>query len=330
MEKGNLKLKAKKILRYGNKAKTEMVLSKLDAYAERLQLFFELIPENDRELLVEIIAYRLLGFEKVKLSRNDAEYQAALTSAKKLSQENLQYDPGFLHFKLKKFDLSSIGYDLSLYFSEAGIAIDFILEQYACKTGNSVLVSAKEGDVVFDLGGCWGDTALYFASKVKEKGRVYSFEFIPGNIKLFNINIGFNPSMQKLIKLIPSPVGAVNNEVVYYRDFGPGSQVKTYPFARQTGSTSTVTIDRVVSDQHIQTVDFIKMDIEGAELPALKGGERTLRKFKPDLAIAIYHSLDDIVNIPLWLESLKLGYKFHLRHFTIHAEETILFATTKI
>ena len=32
--------------------------------------------------------------------------------------------------------------------------------------------------------------------------------------------------MQKLIKLIPLPVGAVNNEVVYYRDFGPGVSLK--------------------------------------------------------------------------------------------------------
>jgi hypothetical protein len=69
------------------------------------------------------------------------------------------------------------------------------------------------------------------------------------------------------------------------------------------------------------------MDIEGAEPFALRGAEQTLRKYKPNLAIAIYHSLSDFVKIPEYLSSLGLGYKFYLGHFTIHEEETILYAT---
>ena len=71
------------------------------------------------------------------------------------------------------------------------------------------------------------------------------------------------------------------------------------------------------------------MDIEGAELNALKGAEETIRRFKPKLAITVYHSLNDFWEIPEWLESLGLGYKFYLRHFTIHAEETVLFASAR-
>ena len=52
----------------------------------------------------------------------------------------------------------------------------------------------------------------------------------------------------------------------------------------------------------------------------------TIKKHRPKLAIAIYHSLDDFVNIPKWLIGLDLGYKFYLGHYTIHAEETVLFA----
>ncbi len=81
-----------------------------------------------------------------------------------------------------------IGYDIKLYFSDLGIVIDFILEQYTYKLGGKNIVQPEKGDVILDVGGCWGDTALYFASKVGENGKVYSFEFIPDNIKLFNIN----------------------------------------------------------------------------------------------------------------------------------------------
>ena len=44
------------------------------------------------------------------------------------------------------------------------------------------------------------------------------------------------------------------------------------------------------------------------------------------MAITGYHSLEDFWQIPQYLDSLNLGYLFYLSHFTIHAEETVLFA----
>jgi hypothetical protein len=73
-------------------------------------------------------------------------------------------------------------------------------------------------------------------------------------------------------------------------------------------------------------VDFIKMDIEGAELNALQGAEQSLRAFRPSLAISVYHRDDDWVTIPDYLDSLDLGYEFFLDHFTIYESETVLFA----
>ena len=71
------------------------------------------------------------------------------------------------------------------------------------------------------------------------------------------------------------------------------------------------------------------MDIEGAEPIALKGAIETIKKFKPKLAIAIYHSFDDFVNIPNWILSIDLGYEIFIDHYTIHTEETICFARIK-
>ena len=71
------------------------------------------------------------------------------------------------------------------------------------------------------------------------------------------------------------------------------------------------------------------MDIEGAELKALKGAREALRKFKPKLAISVYHSLSDYIAIPQYINSLNLGYSFYLNHHTIHSEESILYATTE-
>lgn len=69
------------------------------------------------------------------------------------------------------------------------------------------------------------------------------------------------------------------------------------------------------------------MDIEGAEQNALKGAEQTLRTFKPKLAISIYHNMSDFANVVQLIHNLNLGYKFYLDHFTIHREETLLYAS---
>ncbi len=281
---------------------------------------------NDKELLLEIIAYRLKGFRKIKLSRNNKEYCAALELVNKLVNEDDTLNPNFLFFILKKFDLTTIGYDVKLYFMNLGVVIDFIFEQYAYKLDRKTVVSVDEGDVVLDLGACWGDTALYFASKTGNQGKVYSFEFIPGNIDIFNKNIFLNPHLAHQIELIQQPVSNKSGEKIYFIDNGPASKIEFEPFIDQTGFTTTISIDDFVNNNGLEKVDFIKMDIEGAECSALEGAVETIMKFKPKLAIAIYHSMDDMVNIPNWINDLNLGYKLYLGHYTIHAEETVIFA----
>ncbi|GLI53093.1 FkbM family methyltransferase [Thermodesulfovibrio yellowstonii] len=73
---------------------------------------------------------------------------------------------------------------------------------------------------------------------------------------------------------------------------------------------------------------YITMDVEGTELEALKGSEGIIRKYKPDLAICVYHYPNHIWEIPLYIEQLNLGYKFYLRNHRGFTVETVLYATT--
>ena len=57
----------------------------------------------------------------------------------------------------------------------------------------------------------------------------------------------------------------------------------------------------------------IKMDIEGYEIPALQGAEKIIRKYKPNLAICVYHKDNDIFRIPQYIKSLVPEYKCKLR-----------------
>lgn len=82
-------------------------------------------------------------------------------------------------------------------------------------------------------------------------------------------------------------------------------------------------LDHLLGDER---VTYIKMDIEGAELNALKGGANIIEKYKPKLAISLYHKAEDIYEIPLYLKSLVPEYKFYIRHYTDLWEETVLYA----
>jgi FkbM family methyltransferase len=325
-----IKNEIKKIIRY----KTSQIINThndfLTKYEDRLQKIYEQVNAEGQSLLVDIIAYRLLGYKKVKLPRNNKEYWDKIEIANSLADNNDTYDPHFLHFILQKCYLRKIGYEILLYFSGAGVAIDFIFEQYAYKSGSETIIAVEKGDVVLDLGACWGDTALYFACKTGEQGKVYSFEFIPDNIKLFNINISLNPNLIKQIELIQHPVSNKSDNKIYFIDNGPGSRIEFEPITGQTGQATTISIDDFVNNNSITKVDFIKMDIEGAETLALDGAIETIKRFKPKLAIAIYHNMDDFVNIPNWIEELNMGYKLYLGHYTIHSEETVIYAKVEL
>lgn len=298
----------------------------LKRYGQPLEGLYNQLEPSSRALLVDVIAYRMMGPRKVKLPLNNPEYWALIEKVKQLGDASDTINPNFLNIILEKFDLNAIGFDIRLYFNYLAIATDFVVEQYALKLNGKAIIEAEPGDTVLDVGGCWGDTALYFAHKVGANGKVYSFEFIPGNIAIHNKNCALNPSLQPRIELVKHPVSNVSNQTIYYKDFGPASKIELAPFEGQTGSTTTLTIDDFVEQYNVAKVDFIKMDIEGAEPFALEGAIKTIRKFKPKLAIANYHSMEDFTNLPQWIANLGLGYKLHLGHYTIHAEETIIFA----
>ncbi len=292
-------------------------------YGSKLNdVYLLLADEESKDWLVNLIAYKILGHERVKLPTNNETYSSFRKKQSLYFNTDVFMDVTFLSGKKKIFlaDLSNMGFDIKLY--SGGLVHIFMTQQYNYKN----LVMAESGDVVLDCGACHGDTALYFANRVGETGKVFSFEFIPNNIVVFNENLALNPKLQGIVELVEAPLWEKSGSDVYFQDLGPASTVQFHEFDGHDDTMKTKSIDDFYEEKRLKEIDFIKMDIEGAEPYALRGGENTIRKHKPKLAIASYHSLDDFVNIPLWIDNLGLGYKLYLSHSTIHWEETVVFA----
>ncbi len=186
-----------------------------------------------------------------------------------------------------------------------------------------------EGDVVIDAGACWGEVAIHFAGSVGACGKVYSFEFVPDNIKVFKLNQQEVGTLREGIELIEKPLWSEPGKELFFHSNGPATQVSFQPMDNLHKKTRTESIDSFVSRRGLKKVDFIKMDIEGAELSALSGAVETIKTFKPRLDITVYHGEKDIIEIPQWIHDLNLGYRLYLDHYTIYSDETVLYATAE-
>jgi FkbM family methyltransferase len=293
---------------------------------ENLKWVYDHLVDNEsKQLLIQILAYRALGYRRVKLPLNNTNYWNYYQQADDLISGAESVDIGFNGWRAYRLRLDKFGYPMEVFMRPGGVMTQMILQQYRCKSDEHI-IEASEGDVVIDGGGCFGDTALYFAHKVGDKGRVYSFEFLPVNLMIFNRNLQLNPSHAKRIKVIPHPLWSKSGESLFVEANGPATRIKAFSNNPQAMQVETLSIDDLVKIERINRLDFIKMDIEGAELAALKGAEQSIKRFRPKLAISVYHNLQDFWEIPQWIQGLSLGYRFHLRHFTIHQEETVIYA----
>ncbi|MDR1688871.1 MAG: FkbM family methyltransferase [Clostridiales bacterium] len=102
-----------------------------------------------------------------------------------------------------------------------------------------------------------------------------------------------------------------------------GSSLMQIADSNGDNELQVVRLDDELKDRR---VTFIKMDIEGSEMNALKGAEEIIRKQKPKLAICIYHKLEDIWEIPQIILNYRPDYRLYLRHYSIHLNETVLYA----
>lgn len=88
-------------------------------------------------------------------------------------------------------------------------------------------------------------------------------------------------------------------------------------------SVDAVMLDDVAANEN---VSFIKFDLEGADIPALRGAEKTIKRCKPKLALSIYHNIEDLWEIPLMVKAMVPEYRLFIRHHTIYLWDKILYA----
>lgn len=180
-----------------------------------------------------------------------------------------------------------------------------------------------EGDVIIDVGiSCYHPELLEYSRLTGEKGKVIAFEASPVEYK--KILDTFDKQKYSNVEIENLGLWDSNTTLNISDNIGGSSVV--YDFLNRNIECKLVKLDDYVENNKLPKVDYIKMDIEGAEPNALKGAIKTLKKFRPKLAICIYHEPMHLFSIIKFLNELNLGYKFYICHHSAYLPETVMYA----
>jgi FkbM family methyltransferase len=303
------------------------VLDNLEAFYESSLMFSDVASRN---LYIQLIKYRSLGHPHIRIKEDKT-----WTSEKALRVKAATYAvrPSEIDFhgqsgELKHHEIiSPEGNKIKIDAWSANIA-------YGLGSGNhrqyyferdGVSIQPEKGDYVIDGGACFGDTSIFFSCSVGPTGKIFAFEPLPVHANIVKYNIDQN-ALTDQITIVAAGLGDASNHVNAVGDEFKAAASPGFSILGKEMQVPILSIDNFVESQGVEKIDFIKMDIEGFELKALKGAALIIEKHKPKLAISLYHKIEDYFEIPLYLKTRFPFYRLYLDHYTIFDQETVLYA----
>jgi FkbM family methyltransferase len=174
--------------------------------------------------------------------------------------------------------------------------IGFLLAEHVWMSGNNPRNMVRQGDVVIDCGAHVG-VFTHMALKAGA-GTVVAVEPAPANLECLRRNFA-----QEIVagRVVVIPKGVWSQETTLKLSIsGVNSARDSVVWSDGGGSVDipVTTIDAIVESLGLKRVDYVKMDIEGAEREALAGAQRTLAAHRPRLMLAMYHLPDDSQVLP--------------------------------
>lgn len=154
--------------------------------------------------------------------------------------------------------------------------------------GYELHYSLRKGDIVVDCGAYTGDYTIFAAKKVGPTGRVIAFEPDKKNLKILEKNIRY----EKLHNVIVVNKGLWNKNTSLKFNSSGTLHSSLEPSQGTLQEVKVVRLDDELPKLGFNKIDVLKMDIEGAEIEAVEGAIKTLKKNKVNVMIASYHIVD--------------------------------------
>lgn len=214
----------------------------------------------------------------------------------------------------RKSFLNIIRYRLSLDRSYIKEIMKPAEEEYFDK--DVISLSGKE--VFVDGGAYAGDTIANFLKVTG--GRFEAIHSYEPDARSFAKLKEYSDSLaDPRVFIYPLALGETKGSVKFSNSGSLGSRIS------ETAKMTTDVIDLDSSLGGFKPT-FIKLDVEGWELEALKGAQKIIFLYSPKLAVCIYHKPDDLWKIPLFLKDVFPQHRFFIRHYSYFLYDTVCYA----
>lgn len=248
-----------------------------DQYAIEGQKFF-----------LDIVDYK--GRRRIRISRTNAIFVIDMMNSFDYYFQSVKpFNQNLNNIVFEIVDFSTPRLHEVVGFDDFPILCPTLAEPFITTQQYLEFADLAQGDVVLDLGAYCGLTAISFSKAVGVTGKVVAVEPDPLNYPAAKVNISRHEQINNLhnISLVNFAAGGVNGTIQFSSEGTMGSADISI-VGRGRGDVVDVrclTLSEIAAANDLEHVDFVKMDIEGAEEPVLRGAEVFLQQFRPKLVV---------------------------------------------
>jgi FkbM family methyltransferase len=181
------------------------------------------------------------------------------------------------------------------------------------------LYELNEQDVIVDCGAYTGDSVKLYCDAYPDLKKIIAFEPVADNYKCLVETIS-----QMTVPVIPIQKAVGDDNYETYISGHNGTSVSI--LKHDENITEKITVCCLDDEIGNERPTLIKFDVEGFELPALKGAAKLIKKKHPILVISLYHLIEDLWTIPEYVLNLYPDYHLFIRKYTSTPWELILYA----
>ncbi|MEK7633217.1 MAG: FkbM family methyltransferase [Patescibacteria group bacterium] len=179
------------------------------------------------------------------------------------------------------------------------------------------IIKLSPKEIFLDGGAYDGDTVKMFIEKSKNIfNKIYAFE--PDDSNYIQLSKYINKLSDKRIISYKIGLGEKKEKLYFTNEGNLQSKI----------TSKSKTLIKILPIDFLKDIIFtyIKLDIEGFEKQALLGAKKMISKFKPKLAVCLYHNIEDLWDVPCLINTINKNYKFYIRHYTNFLFDTICYA----
>jgi FkbM family methyltransferase len=165
-------------------------------------------------------------------------------------------------------------------------------DEYEAENFKFLTNSCKPGAVIIDIGAHIGLFSVIASQVTGKSGKVYAFEPAPSTYQLLQKTLSINHN-GSVIETFQKAVGKETGKITFFVSDGQadnGNSLVNYKEDRPLNGidVEVTSVDAFVQEKKISRLDFIKIDVEGAEYDTLRGTAETLQNLRPVCIVAIH------------------------------------------